>query len=170
MMKIKLSTDRLLSFTAITISICTLLVFSYQTHLIRQQQYASVLPYLEVGNYYSFTPEYKFTITNNGVGPAMIKSIEVVFKDSLTYESLIDYVTNHIVPHDSLDFAYSDLMVGKLLPADEEIPLLINQGGSESAKVLYDVVNNDSLEIIIEYESIYGQRWQILNDGAPVKK
>lgn len=43
------NTDKLMSFLAILLSVGTLLVFIYQTNLIRKQQYAAVYPYLEMG-------------------------------------------------------------------------------------------------------------------------
>ena len=66
----KLNTDKILGLSAMLISICTLIVFLYQTNLIKKQQYMSVYPYLTLGNNGSFTADYEYSLTNNGIGPA----------------------------------------------------------------------------------------------------
>ncbi len=58
----KLDSDKILSLSAMFISICTLVVFLYQTNLIRKQQYMSVYPHLLLGNYGTWTPNYKFVL------------------------------------------------------------------------------------------------------------
>lgn len=67
--------------TAVLISVGTLLVFLYQTNLVRQQQYMSVLPYLEFQNHDVFSYDnYELILKNKGIGPALIISRNVISK------------------------------------------------------------------------------------------
>ena len=45
----KFDTDRIVSLSAMVVGIGSLFIIVYQTHLIRQAQNASVLPYLMIG-------------------------------------------------------------------------------------------------------------------------
>lgn len=188
-MKVKFWTsEKLLSLTALLVSLSTLVVFVYQTQLIRQQQYASVYPYLQLGNEYSGTFKYKFVLVNEGIGPAVIEDIKIYSSGAEVYDDVIDYVDARVMEEDSVWYVYSNLNVGKLMPAEKKIPLiqvvddaLLEELGVEDLEglppntlkgvaALYEVLNNDSLKIEITYSSIYGETWMLRNGGnAPVK-
>ncbi|EAY25568.1 hypothetical protein [Microscilla marina] len=59
--------DKIVSISAIMISVMTLAVSWYQTAIIRQQQRLSVLPYLSFQNYGTGGANYKYTLRNNGI-------------------------------------------------------------------------------------------------------
>jgi len=51
-----------------------------------------------------------------------------------------------------------------------EIVLLSEENTYANSVKLYDYIHNDSLEFMIEYESIYGKKWKISNkDDLPIK-
>lgn len=86
------NSDKIISLSAFVISIATLLALMYQirlsgeqNELVRKQQYASVLPYLaiQVGTN-NGSELFRLTLKNNGVGPAFIDEIRVVY-NSQTY-------------------------------------------------------------------------------------
>lgn len=149
--------DKILSITAIVLSLGTFIVFIYQTALIREHQYASVLPYLSMGNAGGGTANYTLVLQNNGIGPAIIHSVKTR-KDKLEYfEDPYNFLLR--VPEaDSIDFYYSNLMPGMLIQAGNQVELLgVNNSLDDSDKLRRIV---ESLDIYIEYESIYGQRWE----------
>jgi hypothetical protein len=165
------NSEKLLSISAILISVCTLFVFVYQTNLIREQQYNSVFPYLEMGNFGTNTENYGFYLTNKGIGPAMIKSVEIQYKDSIYEEDLAGYLSRRITKKDSIYYTHSNIGPGRLISADDEIILAapsindIKMGNS-----LYQIINDKDLNMIIEYESIYGERWRLsFREVPPVK-
>lgn len=168
------TSDKVLSLSAMMISLCTLGVFIYQTNLIRKQQYLSVYPYLSMFNAYSGTENYQYILVNNGIGPAMIKSVKVKYK-GLTHDSdLPDFLRKHFhenkIGGDSLSTRYSNISVGRLIPANEEISVIEAVKDLTTAEILRKFINNEDLEFIIEYESIYGERWRISNKYTiPVK-
>lgn len=170
----KLKSEKILSLSAMFISLCTLIVFLYQTNLIREQQYMSVYPHLSLMNYGTNSSNYKYVLANDGIGPAILKSIEVKSRDGKTYNDINPYVEASIIQmrDSTVGFYHSNIHVGKLIPADSKIELIVaNDNKLSTSKKLHKILNADELEINIEYESIYGERWEITNNSdIPIKK
>lgn len=78
---------------ALVISIMALGVSMYEANLMREQQSAMVWPYLTVDKNYSGRG-FSFEAKNNGTGPAIIKSMEVRYRDTLMadYDELLDAI------------------------------------------------------------------------------
>jgi len=96
----------------------------------------------------------------------------VEHKNGNTYEDIVDYVDATLTESDSVGYYYSDIAKGLLIPQGETIKLI---GASDrkvsSGERLAEILNDDSLNIEIEYESIYGERWIITDDiNYPQKK
>ena len=176
------NSEKLLSLAAVLVSICTLIVFSYQVRLIRKQQYMSVYPHLQLSNGGSGTLQYKYTLTNNGIGPAFIEAIQVMTKDKTVYEDVIDYVADYLTPEDSVYFYHTNLSPGRLIPSKEEIALIelvsnerleslgMPSNTHEGSAKLYQVINDTNVRVEIQYKSIYGESWTITNDSnVPIK-
>ncbi|MDW3646385.1 MAG: hypothetical protein R8P61_04970 [Bacteroidia bacterium] len=174
--------DRLMSIAAIIVSVGTLVVFSYQTNLIRKQQFMSVYPHLDIGHYGSNGLNYKYLLKNEGIGPAMIKSVKITDKAGKSYDKLLEYLEDHIYMEDSIFYYHSDIFEGRFIPAGEEIPL-IGLLDNESLKVYGDIRNTlegsmklknalsgDSLDFEIVYESIYEESWTINNEAYMPEK
>lgn len=172
----------IIGVTAMIISLSTLIVFIYQTNLIRKQQYMSVYPHLDLTNSNTGSLNYTFLLSNMGVGPAFIRDIDVKHKNGKTYRSLVHYVNSTVKEEDSLYFHYSDIYEGRLVQADEQIILFglsdkkhLNSIGKPANTVngalkLNAILNTDSLNIKITYESIYGERWYITEKALqPIK-
>lgn len=88
----RLSTDRIVSLSAMAVGVSSLFIILYQTHLMRQEQRASALPYLmfaidanEAGIH--------LTLTNAGLGPALIEDVRVVHSDREFEGDPHDYFT-----------------------------------------------------------------------------
>lgn len=182
------TSEKLLSLTALLVSLSTLIVFVYQTNLIRQQQFMSVYPYMNLGNEYSGTLKYKYILSNEGIGPAFIESVKITSPDKEVFNDLVDYVDHLAISEDSIWYFHSNLNAGKLIPSNKKIPLiqLVNKemlmelglsdleglpmNTIEGSKMLYQILNDDSLNIEIIYSSVYGERWILKNHtNTPVK-
>ncbi len=174
--------EKLLGLSALLVSLFTLMVFIYQTNLIRKQQYMSVYPHLNIGNKYSGSLEYQYVLSNDGIGPAMIKSVEVSLKNGEKFESLNHYVRSALTKADTIYYFTSDIAEGMLIPAQSEIALfglydkekttLRNQAANTVAGAikLRSILNSENLIIKIVYESIYEERWEInRQSAAPIK-
>ena len=164
------------------ISLSTLIVFVYQTNLIRKQQYMSVYPHLNLSNDNTGSLDCEYTLKNEGVGPAFITSIDVFDGGGKTYMNLVDYVRTKVLRSDSIYFHYSDIYVGKLISSEEEIALFgllddAHNDGNElkrnivlGAHKLRTIINNDSLNVNITYKSIYGESWKITKNSMTPEK
>ena len=73
----KYHADRIVSISAILVSLGTLFIIVYQTNLARKAQKAQVFPYLTIALSIS-EGDYRIMVANTGLGPALIKSVEVV--------------------------------------------------------------------------------------------
>ena len=65
-----------------SISFITLLIFIYQTDLMRRQNYLSILPYMDMYTSAN-THDNAFTLglKNHGIGPAILESVHLIYKD-----------------------------------------------------------------------------------------
>jgi len=170
------SNEIIIGISAMIISLSTLLVFIYQTNLIKRQQYKSVYPHLNIVNMNSGSVNYEYVLRNQGIGPAFITSIEVTDASGQSYNSLVDYANHKIVAKDSVDFSYWDIFPGTVIQEKERIPLLkLSDNAQRKHKAkeavrLREILVSDSLRLRISYESIYGESWTMRNgSNTPVK-
>jgi|GEM_PF-3360152 len=179
--KIQWNADRVVSISAIIVSVATLIMILYQTNLMRQEQRASVMPSLKIG-YNIKTDDTIFTetiaIRNRGLGPAFVYKF-LVKQDNAVHEGdLFSYfdsindnknalsmkrmVGDFIIPKNEEVIIYekettpnSDVFLGKYF----EYPLEILRVSEET---------DDKAIIEIYYKNVYGDRWVISsNKSAP---
>ncbi len=173
MTKKSFSTEMIIGLMAMVISLSTLIVFVYQTNLIRKQQHMSAYPHLSIGHMSSVSEDYRFALTNKGVGPAFITSVDVKDADGKSYDTLLDYVRDNISDKDSINLNYSDIMEGFLIAEKESIDLFkLSDRFEESntihaANALREMLIANNLKLSISYKSIYGDSWTIRN-GATI--
>src|SRR4051794_40080867 len=93
--------DKFISLSAFLISMATFVVLIYQTQLWQEQnqlahkqQYASVLPYLELAYSIPNSRAFALKLANHGVGPAFIKAIRVHYKGKTFEGDPKDFIVN----------------------------------------------------------------------------
>lgn len=159
----KWSSDRWLSVVAIIASLGTLFTIVYQTNLIRKQQYASVLPYLEMWNSNPGREgmSYMYVLKNNGIGPAFIKEVKIHYGDSIYIDDPASFTHRVIKPKDSIfNFFYNNIKKGAVVPAGARFELVGVKNDSVNAPILRKWFSEtDNLEVEIIFESVYGERW-----------
>lgn len=148
---------------AIVINIITVSVYMYQAHIMQTQQHTSAWPYLEWLP--SFNEEtYYIEITNNGIGPAIVKnvSIELDGKPFPTIDSLfVQLIGTSYFPH------YVSTVQNRVMPPGKSIRLF--QINSEKwVDTVYSEMRKHELKLSICYESIYGDAWT--SEGIEVIK
>lgn len=163
------NSEKLLSLSAILISVSTLIVFVYQTRLIREQQYKSVYPHLNFSKKVNSSKnELTLYVRNFGIGPAIITSTKVIEKGKVIETDLGWYMHN-LIQRDSIVniqpyYGISSISRG-IIPEKEKISMfyLYENDFDEEFKTLYNFVDGDDIEFVIEYESIYGEKWRVSN-------
>lgn len=168
------SSDRWLSMVAIVASLGTLFTIVYQTNLIRKQQYASVLPYLEMWNSNPGREgmNYIYVLKNNGIGPAFIKKVSVHRGDSAYVDDPASFTLRVIKAEEPVtNFYFTNIKKGTVIPAGARIELVGVRNDSINSPIIKRWLSQtDSIEVEIVYESVYGERWSARGIANEPKK
>jgi hypothetical protein len=149
-------TDRITSVSAIIAAIAAVLVAVYETRINREYQRISVWPRLQQSN--SFVPgePYLRTVSNVGVGPALIGSVQVSVDGvpRRTWGEIIQALVGKPVR----GHVYSSLNAGAVVLPGKDITVLQLPAGDE-AKLFWEQTQTPRLSIQICYSSLYGESW-----------
>lgn len=178
-------TNRIMGIAAIFISVLSMVAVIYQSYLAREeneliriQQSATVLPYLDYW-YSNVGMEHKFVLENKGLGPAFIKDVKFIGKnpdgkDSLNFNSsnlYYEYLEKQSSYFDSVHVIKESLNANELLsPNEEKVLFLFTFDTNNQKRRFRDEYNKHFAGMKIIYEDVYGTAW-ILNSetGYPVK-
>lgn len=155
------SGEKIMSITAVLISVVTLGVFIYQTNLIRKEQHTAVFPYLDLGHSGLGTNSYRFTLENKGIGPAIITEVKLLYKNKEIEENLIQYVSKR---RDTVNYSfnYQGVYRNRFISSGEEIVLIGTSNKSRKEAAFFEnLLLDENLDLVITYESIYGEAWKI---------
>lgn len=174
----KLKVEKLFSYLAFIVSVATLCIFFYQTSLMKKQQYASVLPFLSMGNT-EVNKNYSFILVNNGIGPAFIDEINIHYKDTIYRNMDVNGFFEEVISKkdtlfSSVGITHSTLRKGMLIPEKEMKHMLqlkrdINNFKEKRKRLRYWL--NNEIKIAIKYSSVYGEQWSIIypEEETPIK-
>jgi hypothetical protein len=178
----RFDTDRIVSLSALVVGIGSLFVVVYQTYLTRQQQFASVRPYLYLQLQSDDQSTY-LLLSNSGTGPALIDEIRVGQKDRMITGDPYDFYTG-LKPEaaNTLAVDVDKILPGRLIPPGTTIRML-GVTGAHHRKMLEELLRLFAIAevpqswyaelgtspvgkavIEITFSSIYGQRWRIRSD------
>lgn len=169
--KINWTTDKIMSTSALFISVLSLVGLMYQSYLAREenkliqmQQSASVLPYLHQW-YSEYQDNYRLIIGNKGVGPAFIKHVEITLDSAKKFDNTND-LFNEIFKTtkglDTIPYNMSNLVTGFVLPANQDISLIIIEQ-KQNINTFKSILNQRQIDFKIIYEDVYGTQWQLSN-------
>jgi len=82
----RINIELLLGISATFLSLAALVVSIVQTRIAREQQHASVWPYLQILAS-NFDNELHYGLENKGVGPAIIRDFEIAYRGK-TYKNV----------------------------------------------------------------------------------
>ncbi len=172
---IEWNSERLLSLSAMSISFITLVIFIYQTNLMRRQNYISILPYLTLSTTNDLTGHtFVLKLENHGVGPAILESVKLTYQgksyDLAAYENQLFPLLVSLKPElDSIQMVnYSTLNKGMAIPANFGYTLLSVSQSPEHFQLLTHHLNQleaEGLKYEITYKSIQEERWRIFTDS-----
>jgi len=181
----KYNTDRIVSLSAMAVGIGSLFIILYQTQLMRESQHAAALPYLMI-TIDSNESGVHVTLTNAGIGPALIEDIRVRYEGREIKGDPYDFYLSQRPGTDS-SLSVNKVKAGRLIPAGASIQMLGmdpslakgERGGKFVADLLhlFDVAEvpenwyaavgaKGTSKAIIEitYSSVYGERWKLHSD------
>lgn len=151
--------EMIVAVAAIVIGVATLVVYMYQARIMREQQQASVWPYVEWTLSLGSQTGFDITVVNKGVGPAIIKStsLELDGKPMPDATALMNALLDH---PDTISYNTSTID-GTVMAPGETIHFLQIAANSATRKLDPSVYNRISFKIT--YSSIYNQCW--INSG-----
>ena len=169
-MKKNWNTDRILGLSAMTISLLTLIIFIYQTNIMRKQSRLSVTPRLsflqqEITNDSSYI--YRNNMVNKGLGPAIIESVTIIYEGERINLRFSDFFEKYFPRYKEFVSMESDtkLSRGSTLTAGETVNFFTIAAPIKTVKAFqeYMQVKDDNLPFDIEviYRSIYKERWEV---------
>lgn len=125
--------DRIVSVSAILVSLGTLVMILYQTNLMRKEQRASAMPALTIG--YALSEEDGYLteavwIENRGLGPAFVESVKIIDEEGAFETDPYDYVRKRLEADEIKH--YNRLYAGRILPADEGFTMVRKRTDSTS--------------------------------------
>lgn len=165
-MKPKLSSEKIVSYSAIFISFITLIIFIYQTNLTRKQNYLSILPYLSLSTTNNSEGGFfKVDLNNVGIGPAIIISRKIIYKGEEYDMDFIDFLEEQQIKLDSFQHTNTTTIGrGTCIPANGQVTLFeIGRSKKELNQfllILEDLQDN-GFDFEIIYQSIYQEKWRI---------
>ncbi len=163
--------DRLFGVAAFFISIATFVVYIYEANLIRTQQYASVLPYLEMWNNRPNDDTYKLILANNGIGPAFIKEVRVSYEGKHYEGDHVDFHYHVMYPKDTtFRFITTNMRPGRVIPAGQQIELIVIEKDPEVSQKAYGLYGKQAANIEIVYASVYDEKWKMEGMGNQPEK
>ncbi len=147
------SAEMIMSYSAVLVGLCALAVSIYEANIFRNQQKASVWPFIEFS--YSNTGGFNYNIQNKGVGPAIIKWV-IVEIDGIPIQSWKEY-NNFIAGEDSLNFSYNTSFInGRVISANETIRLI---HFTDEDAVQRALLKNSRISFKFCYSSIFDDKW-----------
>ncbi len=162
------TTDKIVGFTALFISILTLYIFIRQTNIIETQSHLSVMPYLLLEiteNNHGNT--FELDLENYGVGPAIIENASIHYNDSTYKSQFQEFLRAHVQGMDSVQILnHSTLEEGRAIPAGGSINLITVGGSEQSYTTFLQIMQElkqkkNGFDFDIQYKSIYEDQWQI---------
>ncbi|MBE16858.1 MAG: hypothetical protein ABNH00_04580 [Dokdonia sp.] len=174
------SSDKIVGVSAMGISFITLLIFLYQTNLMRKQNHLSILPYVAIS--ISDDPAnatYRLSLMNHGVGPAIIDQVVIKYKGEVIDLAQYDHVTLRFLQErrrslDSLkSFSYATLEKGMAIPANTTYTILEAKQSAKDYALLKEALESiiaEGLYFEIYYSSIQQEHWRISNASQGPEK
>lgn len=152
---------------AAIVALCALFLSLYQATMTRYHNRLSVRPKLI--SQYSYTAEigkagplnYKMTLMNCGIGPAIVKELKVLFDGKVTpFYTRADQLSvfDRILPDHDLTIHSTLISDGAPIAKDESVELLIASiklTAKDDAEQI--VAQLERITVWVQYESMYGE-------------
>lgn len=162
--------EYIMAFGVVMISVCALVVsirqttiMSEQRALMHEQAKASVWPRLSLGVSKGHNVEdgslkdYQISVTNDGVGPAIIKNVRVLYKGEPKTGWGRLFVSFDL-PEGTPTYMTNSSISQTIIRQGEGVRVLSLKNNLQLAEILY--ANTEHLQFEIYYESIYGDQWK----------
>ncbi|GAB3694209.1 hypothetical protein GCM10027592_14890 [Spirosoma flavus] len=146
-----------LSLSATFLSLAALIVSIFQTKIARDQQHASVWPFLQITGS-SYDQEFHYGLENKGVGPAIIKDYSLIYKGK-SYSNVRDLFWEHIGRSTSGAKGFGNVSIGDVFKSGEDLELLFVSRNDSIVQKVEQMMADTSFLVRIRYADVYGNCW-----------
>lgn len=180
MPKLNWNTDRILGISAMLVSLITLFIFIYQTNLMQDQNRLSILPYLSLNT--SNNAEifaFELNLANHGMGPAIIESITILYKDKQykleEYDNDLFTLLQSLVPQLGRiqNLSSSSLNKGMAIPSNTVYNIFMVKSDQNDYQLLVQSIEQliqEGLDYEVIYKSLLQERWRIHENSEGPEK
>lgn len=158
----------ILSIIAIVISLSALGVSVFEVTSLKDQQKASVCPYLEVSSSYS-GEGFEVTVTNKGIGPALLGDVALTHKDRdiTSTEELDALIVDAIGPERAFSYdTYRARNASNTVLAPNEKVVLFGVPWTADTRAFIQAVGQSTTAKGC-YCSVYEDCWEVGSDNLP---
>lgn len=153
-----------LTVSAVVISVCALVVSVVQTRIAREQQTASVWPYLQIREE-PMDDNLTVYLDNNGVGPAVVQQMDFFFRQK-RYEYLPGLIAVNIDDKHRTAFFQAakdsdQLTPGDVLKAGSTLTVYQIMKADSSIQPIRQILRDSTFRVEIRYRDVYGNCWQL---------
>ena len=159
--KKKINVSLLLGISAVFLSASALIVSIIQTTILRDQQYATVWPYIQA-TAMNASGTYSYGIENKGVGPAIIKDLKYTY-NGVNYDNTRKmYTALFGENYTGAGFTVTDK--NYVIKSGEGLEMFsVNRPDSLISDIIYRW-EREAVNLKIIYSDVYGNCWQL--DGG----
>jgi hypothetical protein len=179
-LKFKWNSEKMVSLSAMSISFITLLIFIYQTNLMRKQNELAIMPYLGLSTTNDTgTSTFELNLLNHGVGPAIIESVTMEYQgrkyDLREFEnSFFNFLKSKRSALYSIGvISTSTLDRGMAIPANTSYNIFSIRNSAEGYQLIVEGLDSllqTGFKYEIVYKNINGDRWKLFNDSEGPQK
>lgn len=172
------SSEKIISSSAILISLMSLFALFYQTNIMREEQelqrraqLKSTMPYLMIANSNYGGPNYSIILSNKGIGPAIIDSTTIFYEDSAYQMDIPTFLYQEVPELSKINNIYhSNIIPGQLISPGESIEIFKVDNAQESADQFLELLSLYNFDYRLVYRSVYDERWALTSERFfPVK-
>ena len=171
--KLKWNSDKIMSLSAVVISLATLISLVYQARIMREHEMKSAFPKLELWNNWN-RDSYELELINTGVGPAIIENVRVEYEDSIynmDQANFTYFYLENIKGIKDQQFGHSNIMSGRIIQNGQRVKLIhTNRKDTISDDAVEELWRRGKAKIILKYSSVYEQHWVLEGTGEFPKR
>ncbi|UFH53819.1 hypothetical protein [Spirosoma sp. KNUC1025] len=151
--------ELLLGISATFLSLAALVVSIFQTKIARDQQQASVWPFLQTLQS-NLDQEFHYGLENKGVGPAIIKEYKLSYRGK-AYPDIQALFFDQIGRRTPGGKGFSGVASGAVFKPGESLDLLFVGGNDSIIQRTEAMLIDTSFRLQIQYADVYGNCWQL---------
>ncbi len=163
--KFRFNVNVLLGLSAVFLSASALIVSIIQTTIFKEQQYATVWPYMQISAFFS-GDSYSYGLENKGVGPAIIKDFTYSYQGK-NYSSTREVFTA-LFGAGVKGVGYSAITKDYVFKSGESIAVLTIDMPDSLIQGYISKWEGADLQLQVIYSDVYGNCWKLV-DGVSTR-